>query len=166
MSKRTIGRSFALLFVVLGLGAYGVYLLSGRLPQLPSAGRAPGAGQPELSTLAPMRARDEGGYQVMQGGDTTVYKWRDAAGRWHYGSRAPTDARQPVAVPIDPAPAAVAATASAVAVSAAASPAAVAQPAASAANPYTAEGVRQLMERAEAVRHIMNERNAQLQRSE
>lgn len=156
MSKRTIARSFALLFVVVGLCAYLLYLLTGRLPQLPAKGAAPAAGLPAMSTLAPLEKRDAGDYEVMRSGDTTVYKWQDAHGRWHYGSRAPAGAKQLQRMAIEPA-----AAVGPVATTAAAEPAA-AMPS----NPYTAGGVKQLMERAEEARRLMQQRNSQLERTD
>lgn len=161
MSKRTIMRSFAMLFVVLGLSAYALYLLTGRLPQLPPRGGAGGTanGPANLGTLEPMKTRDEDGYQVMQGDGATVYKWRDADGRWHYGSRAPAEARQLQALAIEPSP--VTAAAPVESLQATAEPA-VAIPA----SPYSADGIKQLLERAEDVNRLMQQRNSQLQQAE
>ncbi len=158
MSKRTIARSFALLFVVLGLSAYVLYLLTGRLPQLPAQGGAAPAGLPALGTLAPLQKRDGGDHEVMQGGDTTVYKWRDAQGRWHYGSRAPAEARQLQRMAVEPAPVVAAQPAAA---TVAAEPASTLP-----ANPYSADGVKRLMERAEEARRLMQQRNSQLEQAD
>lgn len=155
MSKRTIARSFAMLFVVLGLSAYVLYLLTGRLPQLPAKGAAPAGGLPEMGTLTPMETRDEGDYQVMESGETTVYKWQDEQGRWHYGSRAPAQAKQLQQMAIEPAPVTAVAPATT----------AAEQPSAMPASPYTADGVRQLMERAEEARRMMESRNSQLEQT-
>lgn len=166
MSKRTIMRSFAMLFVVLGLAAYALYLLTGRLPQLPPRAGAGGAanGSANLGTLAPMKTRDEGGYQVMQSGGTTVYKWRDADGRWHYGSRAPAQARQLQTLAIEPSP--VTAAANVEPLQAAAEPSAAGFEKAVPASPYSADGIKQLLERAEDVNRLMQQRNSQLEQVE
>ncbi len=152
MSKRTIARGFALLFVVVGLCAYLLYLLTGRLPQLPAKGAAPATGLPAMSTLAPLEKRDAGDHDVMRSGDTTVYKWQDEHGRWHYGSRAPAEAKQLQRMAIESAPA----------VPAVAPVATAAEPV----NPYTPGGVRQLMERAEEARQLMQQRNSQLEQTD
>lgn len=158
MSKRTVLRSFAMLFVVVGLAAYALYLMTGRLPQLPTKGAVPGSSLPGMGTLAPLQKRDAGDHQVMQGGDTTVYKWQDAQGRWYYGSRAPAEAKLLQQMSIEPAP--VAAAAQPAAVTVAAEPASTLS-----ANPYSADGVKQLMERAEEARRLMQQRNSQLEQT-
>jgi hypothetical protein len=154
-------------FVMFGLSLYAGYLVTGRLPPfierfrgfLPES-RAAGV-QPNWSNIGALKHKttaQDGNYEVVQGGKTVIYKWQDANGHWQYGERAPATGahvtRQEIVIPATRVPVAKAATHESATNSNAENPGLV--------NPYSPDGVKQIMDKAHDVQRMMNQHNDQL----
>lgn len=170
MLKKLLLKAVMFGFVMFGLSTYAGYLMTGRLPPfidkfrefLPtSASRV--AGQPSwnnLDALSHKATAQPKNYEVMQSGKTLIYKWQDASGHWQYGERAPSNG---AATKIE------VAAGSAISSSSNSAPEhSTQEPTSGTAdhpemmNPYSPEGVKQLIEKAHAVQNMMNQHNDQL----
>ncbi len=154
MLKKLLLKAVMFGFVMFGLSTYAGYLMTGRLPPfidkfrefLPtSASRI--AGQPSwnnLDALSHKATAQPKNYEVMQSGKTVIYKWKNPNGTWSYSGTAPpagmNATRQEIVMAAQP-PAETAAHEDA---PAAASGELV--------NPYSPEGVKELIDRAKQVR--------------
>lgn len=167
MLKKLVFKLLGAAFIMFGLSTYVGYLYTGQLPPflsglqgvLPARGAAPAAGAANWTDIGSMQGKtetDEGGYRRVESGATTFYKWQDAQGRWHFDQRKPPEtvkaAKQNVSVPaigsVAPAPAQE---------QAAAKP--TDEPVL--ANPYSRDGVQQILDQARDVQRMMNERTRQ-----
>ena len=99
--------------------------------------------------------------QVVEGGERTFYKWRDAQGAWHYGEQPPTDAFEVKAISLkltdNQIPAYV-------------PPADPEEPAVDAEesvlpklNPYSPSEIKQLFEDAEKLKETLNQRQQSME---
>ena len=162
MLKKLIFKVIGAGFVLFGLSTYTGYLATGQLPSFvarlrslasaaPDSSAAPGWS--DIGALRQQSTDDKAGYQVLQGGRTTIYKWQDVQGHWQYGERAPLNQ---AATRMDVVTPAAAPTSQP---TAAAAPQAAKDAAPVLINPYSADGVQQIMEKAREARQLMNEHN-------
>lgn len=169
MFKKLVLKAAMFAGVMFGLSTYAGYLMTGHLPPfmdrfrnfLPESRST--TGQPSWSNIGSLEHKASGqneNYEVMQGGKTVIYKWQDANGHWQYGERAPTNgsatkievAKGPTTSPSsDAAP-----------VHSKREQATAATDHPEMMNPYSPEGVKQLIDKAHAVRDLMNQHNDQL----
>ncbi len=162
MLKKLVFKLLGAAFIVFGLSSYVGYLYTGQLPPFLSGLKgvlpARSAAQPastwtDIGSLQGKTVTDEGGYQRVESGATTFYKWQDAQGRWHFDERKPPATvkaeQKQVSVPpvgtVAPIPAEPAATAP------------TAAPAPVLANPYSADGVQKIMEQARSAQKALND---------
>jgi hypothetical protein len=169
--KKLVFKLLGAAFIMFGLSTYVGYLYTGQLPPflsglqglLPARGAAPAPGSANWTDIGSMQGRtetDEGGYQRVESGETTFYKWQDAQGRWHFDQRKPPESvkasQQNVSVPaigsVAPAPAQE---------QAAAKLAPESSPDSKMVNPYSRDGVQQILDQAREVQRMMNERTRQ-----
>ena len=160
MLKKLVFKLLGAAFIVFGLSSYVGYLYTGQLPPFLSGFKgvlpARSASQPvstwtDIGSLQGKTVTDEGGYQRVESGATTFYKWQDAQGRWHFDERKPPASvkaeQKQVSVPpvgsVAPAPPA--------------EPVATAPPAPVLANPYSADGVQKIMEQARSAQKALND---------
>lgn len=166
MVKKLALKVFMYGFVFFGLSLYAGYLMTGRLPSYVtnigsflSGARTQTGGQPnwsDIGSLKPKEGAENGNYEVMQGGKTTIYKWQDANGRWQYGERAPsTGTATKIEIATPPPPQAPSAQENN-------SQQAATSHRAELPNPYSPEGVKEIMDQAHDVQRLMNQRNSQL----
>ena len=169
MFKKLLLKTAMYAVVMLGLSAYAGYLMTGHLPAyfsrftglLPANQSASGvlSNWSDIGALKHKTTAQEGNYEVMQGGKTVIYKWQDAKGHWQYGERAP---QKGVATKMEittPPPANVASPIESVKTS---EQRTTTSNGSELANPYSPEGVKQIMGKAHEVQRMMNERNAEL----
>jgi hypothetical protein len=173
--KKLIFKLLGAAFIMFGLSTYVGYLYTGQLPPLlsglhgvlPARGAAPAAAATNWTDIGSMQGTtetDEGGYQRVESGATTFYKWQDAQGRWHFDQRKPPEtvkaAQQTVSVP---AIGSVAPLSPKEALPSpqedATKPASGPAPESTMANPYSRDGVQQILDQARDVQRMMNEHN-------
>lgn len=172
MFKKLLVKGLSMAFIMVGLSTYAGYLMTGHLPAfmdrwrgyLPES-RAGAAGQSNWSDIGALKHKETapaGNYEVVQGGKTVIYKWQDANGHWQYGEHAPTaGSATKIEVATTPTTSSGPSTTSSPRSSESAnSSTAIDRP--ELANPYSPEGVKQIMDKAHDVQRIMNQHNEQL----
>lgn len=107
MLKRLFFRTIMMFVMFVGIGSYFAYMKGHSPLELLDKLRNAQATQSalgSLETLAPLANQGEAndGTQVLKAGKTTVYKWQDETGQWHYGQSAPSDANDVQALVINP----------------------------------------------------------------
>ncbi len=169
MLKKLALKVLMMSFVMFGLSTYAGYLITGRLPPfmdrlrgfLPAPDTA-AAGQPSWSNIGALEHKSTaqaGNYEVVQGEKTVIYKWQDAKGHWQYGERAPSIDAKVTRQEIITASGKPAASAEAGREKAQSTSAANGE----LINPYSPEGVKELIDRAKQVRQKVEERGQEQQ---
>lgn len=84
--KRMIFKMFAVAIIVIGFSAYMGFSRTGISPW-----EALKRGTPDMSNIGLPKAVPDVVDKVVPAEKTVVYKWRDAAGGWHYSNEQPPD---------------------------------------------------------------------------
>lgn len=107
MFKRLFFKSFLMLAIFIGAGAYVGYIkgvdvtdVAGKLFRFANLGNL---GDLNVETLRIDSKTVEDNAQVLQAGKQRVYKWQDQSGQWHYTQiRPPAHARAVESIDVDP----------------------------------------------------------------
>lgn len=170
MLKKLIFKAVLVAGIMLGLSSYAGYLMTGQLPfsfLKNLTGNLQSTAREKLSDLKtlerPKNQKTETG-EVLNTGNATVYKWRDAEGVLHYSSEPPPQGTQASTMLLD---------SKVNVLSAVKAPISESQPEKSAAkevvaeglsNPYTPEGVKEIMDKTKKTQKQMQERMEQQQK--
>ncbi len=170
MLKKLILKTAMYGVVMFGLSTYAGYLMTGHMPaymaHLKSLLAEPGSPshvQPSWSDIGRLEHTAKSaseGYEIMQGGRTVIYKWQDSQGHWQYGERAPSNN---IATKIEIATSPVTSSSPGEPTDAETQTQERIDRSALI-NPYSPEGVKQIMDKAHEVQRAMNRHNEELGR--
>lgn len=171
MIKKLIFKAVLVAGIMLGLSSYAGYLMTGKLPfsflkNIPGDLRSSAQEKlSELKTLDTVKSRPTEQGEALGTGDATIYKWRDDEGVLHYTSEPPPQGAHSTVVKLDPNVNVLSAVKPAKPEAQPAKPEKQEPPAEGLSNPYTPEGVKDIMEKAKKTQQQMQERMEQQQKA-